>query len=201
MQSCVRSLRNIGFKISRLSAFSIEFCKHVFTSAEAILRLKLAKMNDPNNSFLWSRPTQDVSRRVGVVASEHRRRDVVNDGDDVFRRDGASHDGSADPWAADRRDQQARVHLEVLARVEVPLSGPPGTTHHRILAFRASRHFRYFVVLARPFPVKYDVRIYLLRRCSWLGRASFKGPSLVQLHWRGFASRPETCHLSDHAAA
>ena len=143
MQICVRSLGNLGFKIASLSAFSIEFCKHVITSAEAILRLKLAKMNDPNNSFLRSRPTQDVSRRVGVVTSEHRRRDVVDDGDDVFRGDGASHDGSADPWAADRRDQQARVHLEVLARVEVPLPGPPGTTHHRILAFRASRHFRY----------------------------------------------------------
>ena len=31
--------------------------------------------------------------------------------------------------------------------------------------------------------------LYLLRRCSWVGRASFKVPSLVQLYWRGFESR------------
>ena len=27
-------------------------------------------------------------------------------------------------------------------------------------------------------------------RCSSVGRASFKGPSLMQLYWRGFESRP-----------
>ena len=35
-------------------------------------------------------------------------------------------------------------------------------------------------------------------RCSLFVRVSFKGPSL---YCCGFQSRPETCHLSDHATA
>ena len=39
----------------------------------------------------------------------------------------------------------------------------------------------------------------VLRRCTSVVRAPFKGSILEQIYWRGFKSRPEACHLSDLA--